>query len=277
MGAHPAECEHGVDHVRAAHLDALATRAACKTDDHRKAIRLAACACARTSLKYVKAGETRPLKAIETAEAWCRGETTIEQVREARYAAAAAYAAASAAAYAAAAAAAAAASAAAAYAAAYAAAADAAYAAAYAYADAAASAYAAASAAYAAAYAAAAAPPTPPTPPPPPPPPTPTPPPPPPPPTPPPTPPPPTPPPLVPKLGTKWRTSCGLWCRCLDLGEPVSGRDYPPRRPRHAPPRRGRSFGALPSRIETSDSFWMGDGSDAIAEEASGEGISVNG
>ena len=128
-----------------------------KTDDDRKAIVLVACACARTSLKYVKAGETRPLKAIETAEAWCRGETTIEQVREARYAADAASAAASAAAYASASAAAAAAAASAAYASAYAAAADAAYAAAYAYADA---------AAYAA-YAAAAPPTPPPTPPPP--------------------------------------------------------------------------------------------------------------
>ena len=96
-----------------------------KTDDDRKAIVLVACACARTSLKYVKAGETRPLKAIETAEAWCRGETTIEQVREARYAAdAASSAAASASAYASAYAASAAA-AASAYASAYAAAADA--------------------------------------------------------------------------------------------------------------------------------------------------------
>ena len=59
-----------------------------KTDDDRKAIVLVTCACARTSLKYVKAGETRPLKAIETAEAWCRGEATIEQVREARRASA---------------------------------------------------------------------------------------------------------------------------------------------------------------------------------------------
>ena len=107
----------------------------------RKVVVLAACACARTALKHVEAGETRPLKAIETAEAWCRGEATIEEVRDAAaFAANAAAFAANAAAYAAAYAAYAAADAAyaaadaAAYAAAYAAdaAADAAYAAAYA-------------------------------------------------------------------------------------------------------------------------------------------------
>ena len=36
---------------------------------HRKLV-LVACQCARRGLKYVKAGEERPLKAIETAEAW---------------------------------------------------------------------------------------------------------------------------------------------------------------------------------------------------------------
>jgi Imm-5 like putative immunity protein len=81
----------------------------CKDEATRKTIVLAACACARTALQYVPKGDTRPLKAIETAEAWCRGEATIEQVWEARrdtYAAAAAAAAyaADAAAYAAAAA-----------------------------------------------------------------------------------------------------------------------------------------------------------------------------
>jgi hypothetical protein len=102
----------------------------------RKKVVLAACQCARLALKYVKPGELRPLKAIETAEAWANGnpEVSLQDVRKA--AAAADYAAAAAAAdYAAAAAAYAAAAAAAAYAdaayaaAAYAAAADAAYAA----------------------------------------------------------------------------------------------------------------------------------------------------
>ena len=59
---------------------------------------LAACACARTSLRYVPEGEARPLRAIETAEAWARGEATAEQARTAAYAA---YDAAEAAAYAA--------------------------------------------------------------------------------------------------------------------------------------------------------------------------------
>ena len=77
----------------------------------RKKLVLAACACARLSLKYVRKGEKRPLKAIQTAEAWARGKrgVTIEQVRTAAAAAydaayaAAAYDAAYAAAYAAAA------------------------------------------------------------------------------------------------------------------------------------------------------------------------------
>ena len=104
---------------------------AAKAGIDRKRLVMTACATAREALQFVPAGEDRPRKAIETAEAWCRGEATIEQVREARknaaYAAADAYAA-----YAAAAAAAAAYAAAAAAAAAYAAdaAADAAYAAA---------------------------------------------------------------------------------------------------------------------------------------------------
>ncbi len=49
---------------------------------------LAACACARTSLRYVPVGETRPLVAIETAERWARGEATLEEVRVAKRAAA---------------------------------------------------------------------------------------------------------------------------------------------------------------------------------------------
>ena len=49
----------------------------------RRAIVLAACECARLVLSRVPAGENRPRIAIETAEAWCRGEATIEQVRAA--------------------------------------------------------------------------------------------------------------------------------------------------------------------------------------------------
>ena len=97
----------------------------------RKTIVRVACACARTSLRFVPEGEDRPRLAIETAERWCDDRATIEEVRAAADAAYAAYA------YAAADAA------DAAYAYAYAA--DAAYAA-YAYAYA----YAAADAAYAA-------------------------------------------------------------------------------------------------------------------------------
>jgi hypothetical protein len=85
---------------------------AAKAGVERKIVVLAACAVARTALKHVKPGELRPLKAIETAEAWTRGEATLEEVRRAAAAAnaaayaaaanAAAYAAANAAAYAAA-------------------------------------------------------------------------------------------------------------------------------------------------------------------------------
>ena len=102
----------------------------------RRLLVLAACDCARTALKHVPKGEDRPLKAIEVAEAWTRGEANLDQVRAAARAAANAANAASAAAYAAASAA------SAAYAAAYTAAtsaaayaANAAYAAAYAAAD----------------------------------------------------------------------------------------------------------------------------------------------
>jgi hypothetical protein len=66
---------------------------AAKAGIDRKQLVMAACATAREALQFVPAGENRPRIAIETAEAWCRGEATIEQVREARlnaYAAAAA-------------------------------------------------------------------------------------------------------------------------------------------------------------------------------------------
>lgn len=53
----------------------------------RQLLVLSACGCARLALPYVAAGETRPLAAIETAEAWCRGEATVEQVKQASAAA----------------------------------------------------------------------------------------------------------------------------------------------------------------------------------------------
>ena len=68
----------------------------------RKELVLIACKCARLSLKYVPKYEKRPLKAIQTAEKWVRGEATLQQVRYAAYAAADAAYAAYAAAYAAA-------------------------------------------------------------------------------------------------------------------------------------------------------------------------------
>ena len=49
---------------------------------HKQLVRVA-CACARTALPHVKAGETRPLKAVETAEAWCDGKATLAEVRSA--------------------------------------------------------------------------------------------------------------------------------------------------------------------------------------------------
>ena len=60
--------------------------------DRRRILALAACECARLALPYVRAGERRPLIAIETAERWARGDhgVTMDDVR--RAAAAAAYA-----------------------------------------------------------------------------------------------------------------------------------------------------------------------------------------
>jgi hypothetical protein len=70
-----------------------------RTGTRREDIVLAACACAREALVYVRNGEDRPRLCLETTEAWARGEATISQVRAARAAAAAAsYAAAAAAA-----------------------------------------------------------------------------------------------------------------------------------------------------------------------------------
>ena len=59
----------------------------------RKKLVLAACACARLALPHTLAGETRPIKTIETAEAWANGAegVTLDMVRttaDAAYAAA---------------------------------------------------------------------------------------------------------------------------------------------------------------------------------------------
>ena len=50
--------------------------------DRRTIVRIA-CVCARTSLRFVPAGEDRPLRAIEAAEAWADGRATIQEVRSA--------------------------------------------------------------------------------------------------------------------------------------------------------------------------------------------------
>jgi len=54
----------------------------------RELVVLAACGCAETALQYVPFGEKRPKVAIETARAWCRGEATLDEVKEAAGAAA---------------------------------------------------------------------------------------------------------------------------------------------------------------------------------------------
>lgn len=59
----------------------------------RKKLVLTACKCARLTLKYVPKNERRPLRAIQTAEAWAKGKKgiTLDEVRtaaDAAYAAA---------------------------------------------------------------------------------------------------------------------------------------------------------------------------------------------
>ena len=61
----------------------------------RKLLVLTACKCARLALKYIPKEEKRPLKAIQTAEKWARGEAvSLQDVRDAAADADAAYAAA---------------------------------------------------------------------------------------------------------------------------------------------------------------------------------------
>ena len=62
----------------------------------RKKLVWVACKCARLSLRYVQKGERRPLKAIQTAEKYAKGQDggiTLDEVRAAATAADAAYAA----------------------------------------------------------------------------------------------------------------------------------------------------------------------------------------
>jgi hypothetical protein len=57
----------------------------CETENDKKLLVLATCECARLSLKYIPKNELRPLKAIETAEAWARNKKgiTLEKVHAA--------------------------------------------------------------------------------------------------------------------------------------------------------------------------------------------------
>ena len=49
----------------------------------RKIVVKAACQCERRALRFVPDGEMRPLRAIETAERWCEGRATVQEVRAA--------------------------------------------------------------------------------------------------------------------------------------------------------------------------------------------------
>ena len=72
---------------RGDHLLWILGRTVTNGSQQHRAVVLAACKCARLSLKHVTKGETRPLAAIQTAEWWCRGKASIEDVRTAAYAA----------------------------------------------------------------------------------------------------------------------------------------------------------------------------------------------
>jgi hypothetical protein len=55
----------------------------------RRRLALCACAVARTALVHVPEGELRPLRRIETAERWARGEAAVDDEANAAWAAAA--------------------------------------------------------------------------------------------------------------------------------------------------------------------------------------------
>lgn len=50
-------------------------------DTDKKRLTMAACACARAALEFIPEGEVRPLKAIETAEAWAKGKVDVKATR----------------------------------------------------------------------------------------------------------------------------------------------------------------------------------------------------
>jgi hypothetical protein len=57
---------------------------AARAGAHRKVLVAVCCRIARTALRFVPAGELwRPMGAIETAERWCQGKATIEEVMKA--------------------------------------------------------------------------------------------------------------------------------------------------------------------------------------------------
>jgi hypothetical protein len=61
---------------------------AARLEIDKKLLVTAACDCAELSLKFITAGEDRPRQAIEMARKWVRGETSLEEVCKAVYAAA---------------------------------------------------------------------------------------------------------------------------------------------------------------------------------------------
>jgi hypothetical protein len=95
LGACPSAIEFASDYSSLSEAYAACTKpewlfwlAGHTSASSRQDIVLAACACARTVIPFATGPEA--LFAIETAEAWCRGEATIDQVRTAYAAAAAA-------------------------------------------------------------------------------------------------------------------------------------------------------------------------------------------
>lgn len=74
--------EHAADGVPQAAWDAGRDASAmlqvyARTGDIR-GLTKASCACARKALRFIPRGDLRPLRAIQTAEAWARGEATLE-------------------------------------------------------------------------------------------------------------------------------------------------------------------------------------------------------
>ena len=88
-------CEHALEWLEQRNSDKMWTQ--CKRPDWmlwwaapyvpRQELVRVTCKCARLALPYVAAGELRPLRTIETTEAWTRGEATLEEVRSAARAA----------------------------------------------------------------------------------------------------------------------------------------------------------------------------------------------